>query len=191
MRRIRVLLTCITILLVGCHRSRPTDAGITHIIQASDEMVAELLQAPMTVPDAVLNRARCVIAIPAMGAQINWGVATCRDDREQWQIPAAVRFIAAKPQPEDVFIVVMNERIANRLNSGALRLGSDATDRAGPLLQQIATVTDADLSADILSYTRKGGVLQGARISGQITLQRQQTIDVDPAQHFEIGRAHV
>src|SRR2546428_12320221 len=49
-----------------------------------------------TIPDAVLNRTRCVAAIPAMptrtGKLTRRGVATCREASDHWNAPAFITF---------------------------------------------------------------------------------------------------
>ncbi|MBV8892597.1 MAG: hypothetical protein JO266_11615 [Acidobacteria bacterium] len=49
-----------------------------------------------TIPDAVLNRAKCLVIIPHVtsepGSHVTTGVASCRETPEQWEKPVLVSF---------------------------------------------------------------------------------------------------
>jgi lipid-binding SYLF domain-containing protein len=66
----------------------------------------------------------------------------------------------------DVFMLIMNERGADRLLSTRFTLGGDATAAAGPVGRQTTAQTDAAMRAEILSWSRSRGVFAGVSLQG-------------------------
>jgi hypothetical protein len=122
------------------------------------------------VPDAVLNRTRCVIVVPAGSPKTreHVGAASCRDEREKWQPPALVTFTAASHETGDVLIFILNQRMAAQVLRGKVKTAA----HAGPAVEKVVTVTDADLASDAFSYVRARNVLAGNAVSGALLLQQ-------------------
>jgi lipid-binding SYLF domain-containing protein len=66
----------------------------------------------------------------------------------------------------DVVLLVMNEHGIERLLQDKVTLGADASLAAGPLGRSGAAATDAQLTAEMLSYSRAHGVFAGIDLSG-------------------------
>ena len=63
-------------------------------------------------------------------------------------------------------LLVMNEHGIERLLQDKVTLGADASLAAGPLGRSGAAATDAQLTAEMLSYSRARGVFAGIDLSG-------------------------
>jgi lipid-binding SYLF domain-containing protein len=66
----------------------------------------------------------------------------------------------------DLVLLVMNRDGAERLLNNKVSLGVDASFAGGPVGRAANAATDAQLTAEILSYSRACGVLAGVDISG-------------------------
>jgi lipid-binding SYLF domain-containing protein len=60
----------------------------------------------------------------------------------------------------------MNERGANGILTGKVKLGADASAAAGPKGRDMAAATDVTLRAEILSYSRSRGLFAGISLEG-------------------------
>ena len=69
-------------------------------------------------------------------------------------------------QNTDVVMLVMNERGMKHLLEDKFTLGAEASVAAGPVGREAAAMTDAQLSADILSWSRNKGLFAGISLSG-------------------------
>jgi hypothetical protein len=115
------------------------------------------------IPDAVLNRTRCIVVALSPGDR---GVASCRGANapERWLQPMFVRLSGARGSntPDtDFLLLVLTERCAELLQSGALDLGG-VVSRPGLLERQTPSVTDSDLAFDVYSYALRGDILAPA-----------------------------
>jgi N-acetylmuramoyl-L-alanine amidase len=171
MGKLPVLLTCaFLVFAVGCHHGPVADPAVIPTFQAVTDLLDQLAAAPASVvPDAVLNRARCVVVIPAtLSTRTPAGAAGCRDDSGNWKQPALAEYDANQRVPEDILIFILSDRSVRQWQNGKLDLQRVA--RAGPAVDKVITVTDADLAADALSYVRTGSGLAGKRVPGTIAL---------------------
>jgi lipid-binding SYLF domain-containing protein len=71
-------------------------------------------------------------------------------------------------QSTDLFLVIRNARSLDRIlrGSGKLTLGGDAAATAGPIGRDVSAATDAQLKAEILSYSRSRGLFAGVSLEG-------------------------
>jgi len=69
-------------------------------------------------------------------------------------------------QNTDVVMLIMNQRGMRRLLEDKFTLGAEASIAAGPVGREAAAMTDAQLSADILSWSRNKGLFAGISLSG-------------------------
>jgi lipid-binding SYLF domain-containing protein len=68
----------------------------------------------------------------------------------------------------DVVLLVMNERGVERLLQDKVTLGADASVAAGPVGRSGTAATDAQLTAEMLSYSRARGLFAGIDLSGGV-----------------------
>lgn len=132
------------------------------------------------IPRELIDKAECVMVIPSMkqggfivGAKYGRGFMSCRHSSGKgWMAPAAVRteggtfgFLAGG-SATDIVAIVKSRRGAERLMSSKFTLGGEASAAAGPVGRNATALTDAQMSAEILSWSRSRGVYAGLNLSG-------------------------
>ena len=73
----------------------------------------------------------------------------------------------------DVVFIVRNEAGARKLVQDSVKLGGDASVTAGPVGRTAEGATDAQLHAEILSYSRTRGLFAGISLNGAVVKQDQ------------------
>jgi SH3 domain-containing YSC84-like protein 1 len=132
------------------------------------------------IPHDLLEKAHCAVIIPGakkggffIGAQYGRGFAICRDaSMKGWGPPAAVRMeggtIGAQigGAETDIFMLVMNERGMNKLLDSKFTLDASAGVAAGPVGRSATANTDAQMRAEILSWSKSRGAFAGLTVGG-------------------------
>jgi lipid-binding SYLF domain-containing protein len=132
------------------------------------------------IPQDLLAKAHCVVVVPGLkkggfivGAKYGRGFATCRKTAGAgWGAPAAIRVEGGSvgfqigASETDVVMLVMNERGAQKLVESQFTLGGDASVAAGPVGRTASASTDAQLRAEILSWSRSRGAFAGVSLEG-------------------------
>ncbi|MFL6351751.1 MAG: lipid-binding SYLF domain-containing protein [Bryobacteraceae bacterium] len=150
-------------------------------LQAATESLKEMMNASdKGIPQDLLGRASCVVVIPNLkkggfivGAQYGKGFFTCRKQSGVgWSAPGSVRISGGKfglligGAETDVIMLVMNENGMKHLISNKFEIGGEASAAAGPLGRSASAMTDAQMRAEILTYSRQRGIFGGLDISG-------------------------
>jgi lipid-binding SYLF domain-containing protein len=150
-------------------------------LDASAETLADMMHASdKGIPQALLDKARCVVVIPGMkkagfifGAKYGQGFAACRrKGGSGWSAPAAMRVEGGSvgfqigASETDVVLLVMNDGGMKHLLSDKFTLGGDASAAAGPLGRDLTAQTDAMMNAEMLSYSRSRGLFAGISLEG-------------------------
>jgi len=130
------------------------------------------------IPDKLWQRADCVVVIPdlkkgafGIGGEYGRGVMSCRTGNH-WSAPAFMQLekgswgLQIGAAEMDLVLLVMNRDGAAKLLKNKVSLGADASAAAGPVGRAAAAATDAQMSAEILSYSRTKGIFAGIDISG-------------------------
>jgi lipid-binding SYLF domain-containing protein len=89
-----------------------------------------------------------------------------------WSAPAAMRIeggsvgfqIGASEQ--DVILIVKNKSGEQKLLEDKFTLGGDASVAGGPVGRDLSAQTDAQMHAEILSYSRSRGLFAGISLEG-------------------------
>ena len=123
-----------------------------------------------------LNRARGVLIAPQIvkagfifGGSGGRGVLVARDGRT-WAGPAfydlatASFGLQAGVDVSEVVIIVMTEKGLNSLLSPSFKIGGDASIAAGP----VGAGAKADITADLIAFTRAKGVYGGLNLDGTV-----------------------
>src|SRR4051794_4963687 len=131
------------------------------------------------IPQDLLEKAHCVVVVPGMkqagfvvGAKYGKGFAACRKEGGGWAGLEAIRVEGGSfgfqigASSTDVVMLIMNERGMRRLTEDKFTLGAEATVAAGPVGRQSTAMTDAQLSAEILSWSRSKGLFAGIALTG-------------------------
>jgi SH3 domain-containing YSC84-like protein 1 len=150
-------------------------------LDASAETLTDMMKASdHGIPHDLIDKAHCVVVIPGMkkagfifGAEEGRGFAVCRrHGGSGWSAPAGMRSEGGSfgfqigVSDTDVVLLVMNEGAMKHLLSDKFTLGGDASVAAGPIGRSATAQTDAELQAEILSYSRSHGLFAGISLSG-------------------------
>ena len=146
----------------------------------SAEVLNQILLKPDEIPQAYLNKARCVLVFPAVkkvgvgfGVTYGRGVILCRTGSEMtgpWSAPAMYKLdvgslgVQLGSSSTDYVLLVVTKTGAEKILSGKLKLGADATAVAGPTGAKAVAANDPNV--DVLTYSRaKGGLFAGASLA--------------------------
>lgn len=144
-------------------------------------VIRELRSAPDNgIPDSIWDRARCVAVMPGVkkaafvvGGEFGKGVVSCRTSGG-WSAPVFLTLEKGSfgaqigAESTDVVLLVMNEHGIERLLQDKVTLGVDASLAAGPVGRSGSAATDAQLTAEMLSYSRARGLFAGIDLSGGV-----------------------
>jgi lipid-binding SYLF domain-containing protein len=142
-------------------------------------VLSEIRNAPDNgIPDSIWNKAQCVVVIPNLkkagfivGGEHGSGVMSCKH-ANAWGPPVFMELtkgsagFQAGVQSVDLVLVVMNKSGVEKLLRNKVTLGGDASLAAGPVGRSASAATDAQLSAEMLSYSRAKGLFAGIDLSG-------------------------
>jgi SH3 domain-containing YSC84-like protein 1 len=150
-------------------------------LDSSADTLADMMHASDNgIPQDLIDKAHCVVVIPGMkkagfifGAEYGRGFAVCRrHDGVGWSAPAAMRSEGGSfgfqigASDTDVVLLVMNDGGMKHLLSDKFTLGGDASIAAGPIGRTATAQTDAELQAEMLSYSRSHGLFVGISLTG-------------------------
>jgi SH3 domain-containing YSC84-like protein 1 len=132
------------------------------------------------IPEEYWTRSRCAVVIPDLkkaafivGGEFGKGVMSCRSG-DGWSAPVFMQLakgswgFQAGAQQVDLVMLVMNESGVQKLLNNKVTLGADASVAAGPIGRHGSVGTDAQLTAEILSYSRAQGLFAGIDLSGGV-----------------------
>jgi len=150
-------------------------------LDASADTLTDMMKADdKGIPQELLDKAKCVVVVPGMkkagfifGAKYGRGFATCRRaGGSGWSSPAAMRVEGGSfgfqigASETDIALLIMNDGGMKHLLSDKFTLGGEASVAAGPLGRNAAAQTDAEMHAEMLSYSRSRGLFAGLSLEG-------------------------
>ena len=153
----------------GCIKAK----GITYAAKRLNDaasLFSDVMGTPdQAIPQEVLEHAHCVVIVPGQSGK---GFLSCRNKNGLgWSAPRAWGIASGTGvgAQTDLIMLVMSESSAEKLLSGKFTPGVDATDAAGPVGRNVTAENDAQMRAEILSWSRLQGqfagiVLQGATL---------------------------
>lgn len=142
---------------------------------------SEIMAAPdKGIPQEMIEHASCIVIVPDLktaafffGAKYGKGYLSCRNKRGRgWSAPATVRIEGGSVgfqiggSSTDLVMLVMNERGAEKLLASKFTLGAEGSVAAGPVGRTATAQTDAQMHADILSWSRSQGLFAGLALEG-------------------------
>ena len=142
---------------------------------------SEVMAAPdKGIPQEMLEHAHCVVIVPdlktaafVVGGKYGKGYISCRNKvGPGWSAPGTVRIEGGSVgfqiggSSTDLIMLVMNERGAEKLLSSKFTLGAEGSVAAGPVGRTATAQTDAQMHADILSWSRSQGLFAGLALEG-------------------------
>jgi SH3 domain-containing YSC84-like protein 1 len=112
-----------------------------------------------------------------VGASGGSGVLLIRDDKGRWNGPAFYTIgeasfgFQAGADKSEVMLLIMSDRGVSSMLASSIKLGADASVAAGPVGAGSSAET-ANLSADILSFSRQKGLFAGVSLDGAVMSKR-------------------
>lgn len=168
-------------------RSAAAQSKEVERLKRSAEVLDEIMAAPdQGIPKDLLDRAECVAIIPGVkklalgfGGRYGKGVVVCRRDNlaGAWGPPAMYQLGGGSigfqigGTSTDFLLLVMNPKGAEYLLRSKFTLGADLSAAAGPKGRTAAAATDAQMRAEILTYSRARGLFAGASLEGAVVKQ--------------------
>ena len=159
----------------------PARAGVTENerVQSATEVLRQLTQIPENaIPPSLLADAHGIAVIPGVikagfvvGGRYGKGVIAVRS-ASGWSNPAFIQIAGGSlgwqigAQSTDLILVFKSRRSVENLAGGKVTLGADASVAAGPVGRRAEAATDAQLKAEIYSYSRTRGLFAGISLEG-------------------------
>jgi lipid-binding SYLF domain-containing protein len=164
----------------------PTIAGAVseqaERVESATEVLTEIMRVPEDgIPEALLSNAHGVAVIPSVlkagfgiGGRYGKGVLVVRTEDGAWSPPTFITLAGGSvgwqigAQATDIILVFKSKRGIEAISDGKFTLGIDASVAAGPVGRYAAATTDAQLKAEIYSYSRSRGLFAGVALDGSI-----------------------
>ncbi len=143
---------------------------------ANSAKVMKELQEDKGLPKTVLNQAMCVLVFPSVkkvavgiGGSYGRGVLVCRNGAKMegdWGAPVMYSLdqeslgIQLGSTATDFVLAVMHSKGVDAILNGKSKLGANAAAAAGPTGAQATGYNAANMSADVLTYSRSKGLFR-------------------------------
>jgi len=157
-------------------------------LEESAAVFSEVMAIPdKGIPQEMLENAHCIVIVPGLktaafivGGKYGKGYLSCRNKTGPgWSAPATVRIEGGSVgfqiggSQTDLIMLVMNARGADKLLSSKFTLGAEGSVAAGPVGRTATAQTDAQMKAEILSWSRSQGLFAGLALEGATLRQDQ------------------
>jgi len=132
------------------------------------------------IPKTIWDRAQCVLVVPGLkkaafvfGGEYGAGLMSCRHDGA-WSAPIFMQVgkgswgLQIGAQSIDLVMLVMNKTGMEKMLRNKTSLGAEASIAGGPVGRDARAATDAQMKAEILSYSRTQGLFAGLNLSGGV-----------------------
>ena len=144
-------------------------------------VLSEVMGAPdKGIPQELLENAHCIVIVPDLktgafivGGKYGKGYMSCRNKSGPgWSAPGTVRIEGGSVgfqiggSSTDLIMLVMNARGADKLLESKFTLGAEGSVAGGPVGRTATAQTDAQMHADILSWSRSQGLFAGISLQG-------------------------
>lgn len=143
-------------------------------------VLKEVMEAPdKAIPRDLLQNAHAIAVVPdvikagfVVGGRHGSGLISVKTRDGTWSNPSFVSMTGgsigfqAGVSSTDVILVFRTQRGVDSIVHGKFTLGADASAAAGPVGRTAQAATDAQLKAEIYSYSRARGLFAGAALDG-------------------------
>jgi SH3 domain-containing YSC84-like protein 1 len=132
------------------------------------------------IPQELWENAQCVVVIPSLkkaafglGGEYGKGLMSCRHNGV-WGAPVFMELQKGSwgfqigGESIDLVLLVNNQSGVDKMLQDKVSLGADASVAAGPVGRHAAASTNAQMNAQILSYSRAQGIFAGIDVSGGV-----------------------
>jgi lipid-binding SYLF domain-containing protein len=150
-------------------------------LNEASAVFSEIMATPdKGIPEDMLANAHCIVIVPNLktaaflvGGKYGKGYLSCRNKSGVgWSAPGTVRIEGGSVgfqiggSTTDLIMLVMNARGADKLLSSKFTLGAEGSVAAGPVGRTATAQTDAQMHAEILSWSRSQGLFAGLALEG-------------------------
>ena len=178
--RLIIATTVATTLALAPLAASDNDDAVKRLGVAST-VLSEIMAAPdKGIPQDLLEKAHCIVIVPDLktaafvfGGKYGKGYLSCRNKSGAgWSAPGTVRIEGGSVgfqiggSSTDLIMLVMTERGSQKLLESKFTLGAEGSVAAGPVGRTATAQTDAQLHADILSWSRSQGLFAGLALQG-------------------------
>jgi lipid-binding SYLF domain-containing protein len=178
----RSLIGAVTLVVVGTVVvGAQVSSQETNRIRAAADVLGEIHGEPdKDIPRDLWAKAACVVVIPSLkkaafglGGEYGKGLMSCRRDGV-WSAPVFMELEKGSwgfqigGESIDLVLLVMNDSGMTKMLQDKVSLGADASVAAGPVGRNAAASTDAQMGAEVLSYSRAQGLFAGIDVSGGV-----------------------
>jgi lipid-binding SYLF domain-containing protein len=139
----------------------------------------DILAAPdKGIPQDLFNKSVCAIIVPGLkkgafiiGGKFGRGFIMCRKSGG-WSAPAGVKVeggsfgLQLGGSSTDVVLLLMNQDGKEKLLQSKFTIGADGSAAIGPVGRTSSAATDAQMHAEILSWSRARGAFLGLSLEG-------------------------
>ena len=153
----------------------------TKRIEESATVLKEIHAVPdKDIPQDLWEKAECVIVVPSLkkaafvvGGEYGNGLMSCKHNGA-WSAPVFMQVgkgswgLQIGAQAIDLVMLVMNKSGMEKMLKNKVSLGAEASVAAGPVGRDGRAATDAQMKAEILSYSRTQGLFAGINLSGGV-----------------------
>jgi lipid-binding SYLF domain-containing protein len=167
------------VLLLPAFAAHAEDPPLTRASNAV-RVLNDIMQAPdKSIPQDLLRDARAIAVIPDMikagfifGGRRGEGLISVKSPDGTWSNPSFISMTGgsigfqAGASSTDVILVFRTQRGVDSIVNGKFTLGADASAAAGPVGRTASASTDAQMKAEIYSYSRSRGLFAGVALDG-------------------------
>ncbi|MBB5359782.1 lipid-binding SYLF domain-containing protein [Rhodanobacter sp. ANJX3] len=143
-------------------------------------VLSEIMEAPdKSIPQDLLRDAKAIAVIPdvlkvgfVFGGRRGEGLISVKSPDGTWSNPSFVTVTGgsigfqAGVSSTDLVLVFRTQRGVDSIVNGKFTVGADASAAAGPVGRTATASTDAQMKAEIYSYSRSRGLFAGVAIDG-------------------------
>ena len=173
MKKLLLAVLCLAVALPALAQSK-----VDKRLSESTAVLSTLLTKPDGISKSLLDKAQCVLVYPGVkkvavgiGGSYGRGVLVCRSGKGmngKWGAPIMYTLDTGSLGAQlgststDYVLLVMSQQGADKVLSGKLKLGADATAAAGPSAAQASGFNDPNV--DILTYSQAKGLFTGVSL---------------------------
>lgn len=175
---LRLLTGLLALAAVTAHAADPELKRAENAVR----VLNEIMQAPdKAIPRELLQSAHAIVVVPdvlkagfVIGGRRGEGLIAVKTRDGTWSNPAFVNLTGgsvgfqAGVSSTDVVLVFRTERGVDSIVHGKFTIGADASAAAGPVGRTAQASTDAQLKAEIFSYSRARGLFAGVAFDGSV-----------------------
>ena len=174
----RLLLIGLLLPAMAVHAEDPPLVRATNAVR----VLKEIMQAPdKAIPQDLLRDAKAIAVIPdrikagfIFGGSRGEGLISVKTADGTWSNPSFITMTGgsvgfqAGVSSTDVVLVFRTQRGVDSIVRGKFTLGADASAAAGPVGRTASASTDAQMKAEIYSYSRTRGLFAGVALDGSV-----------------------